>query len=827
MISYVYTGKEFYSALPLETREMTSVIMRNLRLLITCAFILPLSNLYAQSYTHVRGFEPAWVWLDPMPTGEQHALFVRTMNGFMVYDHTPTGSGIYSSDKGQTWSEFEVKDSEDSLLFVNTETIQFLSDTLGYTLVVRDSSYATGSVRMYSVVRSIDGGFHWMKVGALPSNFRNVIWFKMLTPQFGWFETAYHNRANGGYIQSLFISNDSCRSWKLVKRDSLFQPINFVSDFVSFSDSLHGWLYRYTDGHGSWISRTTNAGLSWDTLYSAYGASDTVGFLDLCFIDSLHGWSVHGGAGHYTTNGGQTWQWFGKNDPRFADSMFTFNRVSSSGRCTFISYPQRYNFPSKFNNFMIFASTTNNGLTWRSDSTPLGTYLPDLLWGGFVDDTTAAFLGEGGLFKMTTNSGRTWTQNVSGCPWWGTQLQDVFFLNHHTGFISLFDPPTQSGTWHTYSTHDGGRNWKLRTDLPSRQTAPAWKNHATYENKYVWFADMDSISISSDTGSTFKSYSLPAIPISDDAIETLAFADSVNGWFGTYYGFVYHTTNGGVTWRKQLDGFNCGNDCWRRYTVKQIFPINEHDVVAMNGYFIHTTNGGLKWDTVDIKDLYDDLFDFGQIVFASPTHGFLSYADEIPNLKNIETLDGGRTWHKIDHILRWSLQFLDSLHGASPSARTSDGGFTWTEFIDISKTGFSGGQTTSFWIDSSEAWEVFAGGNPSLVHYGFFHDDTDQVGIAEMGTGISLVHSPSLTSFPNPFSEKTVIDLTQFEVQASARIQSLIVCDALGIIVADLTEQAQQNHRVVFDGALFPSGLYFCRSVVGNQTFVRTLAVTH
>lgn len=773
---------------------MTSVIRRNLRLLITCAFILPLSNLYAQSYAHVRGFEPGWVWLDPQPNCESHSAFAKTAKGFVLYDNSPTKNGIVTSDNGASWSPFEILDSAGHPLMLVANSIQFVSDSLG--IAYSDTLGKYGLTPGFAC-QSTDGGLRWIRIGAFPNVFDHCRSFKMIDANLGWTELeGYQSGPSQPYVHELFMTRDGCKSWHAIRTDTIDQ---YGEEDVSFADSLHGWLLQVRGNlnPGFQLSRTTNGGTTWNIV-----VHDTVTtFLPpIHFIDSLRGTGVYGMTESFTTDAGRTWRPIWNHMYTTSDSMLSISGIDVRGNFAVASYPAA---PNSVNfSFIVFESTPDFGDTWHRDTMHMNSYIPFPTNGIVINDSTAAFIGEGGLLKFTCDHGRTWAGNRNDTAGVIGDLNDVFFLDHHTGFATTYE---SSGPGTLCRTQDGGRHWTKRSDIPiARQRV-----HAQYRDTYVWFADVNNVLFySSNGGETFAASDVPIAGNSDD-VGFISYPDSVSGWIGTRNGYVFHTTNNGLTWGRNYLENNLGS----------LVGLSSMEAWAFTGSIQHTTDGGVTWDSISLAG-YPPVMWYSRLMFLSPQHGVLvNWKDT--TMFGLETTDGGTHWHRLNHFMPWASQFFNTLHGVAFNRRTSDGGVTWSTIVDsklYSDPEYPGG---FFWIDSTEGWETgVATGARGLIHYGAFHDDTTQTVVDER---IVQPGSPTMTNFPNPFTDKTIIDMSQFP----GRVFSITICDALGTVVADLTEQFQKNRRVVFDGALFPSGLYFCRSVVGNQTLVRTLAVTH
>ena len=90
-------------------------------------------------------------------------------------------------------------------------------------------------------------------------------------------------------------------------------------------------------------------------------------------------------------------------------------------------------------------------------------------------------------------------------------------------------------------------------------------------------------------------------------LKAISFCDFLHGWAVGEYGYIYHTTDGGVTWTHQAGRFG-----WDEETGEIIGGNYLFDVVAINpdtawavgidSYVTKTTNGGATWERVTIDD---------------------------------------------------------------------------------------------------------------------------------------------------------------------------------------------------------------------------------
>jgi photosystem II stability/assembly factor-like uncharacterized protein len=220
-----------------------------------------------------------------------------------------------------------------------------------------------------------------------------------------------------------------------------------------------------------------------------------------------------------------------------------------------------------------------------------------------------------------------------------------------------------------------------------------------------------------------------SVPIEDN-LYGASFVDANLGWVVGAFGVIFHTSDGGKTWRPQVS-----------HTTHQLFDVDFPDardgwIVGRSGLILHTGDGGETWSeqksgvekhlfAVDFVDPRHGcaVGDWGAIVttndggeswqprplsrdvilndvdMVSSTEGWI--AGEMGTI--LHTRDGGRTWTRQDSGVQKSLfgvYFADAERGWTVGIdalilHTGDGGRTWsvlngsTEVRGLEQVGFS------------------------------------------------------------------------------------------------------------------------------------------
>jgi photosystem II stability/assembly factor-like uncharacterized protein len=279
--------------------------------------------------------------------------------------------------------------------------------------------------------------------------------------------------------------------WEVIGR---FQASYGLNSIV-FCDSLHGWTAYFADS----LYRTSDGGSSWALVSNTFLFKINA----LAMLDTLTIWGFGNdnqiGYIISSTDGGKIWRkkYEGFGDLLIGGAVLSSQTIIASGV---------WRAPNSPDTGLILCSS-NGGASWKR------TYIPSTQWMGpvqKVDSVTAitSFLPLQ-LLLRTTDAGASWQElNVPGA---GSALT---FLDRNRGI--LHRPPEFMRTW------DGGAHWAVTADLRDSLGNP---------------------------------------PFDDFSSSVLSFPDSLYGWAigGEFYrgGIsegIYHTSDGGYTWKKESEG---------------------------------------------------------------------------------------------------------------------------------------------------------------------------------------------------------------------------------------------------------------------------------
>lgn len=251
----------------------------------------------------------------------------------------------------------------------------------------------------------------------------------------------------------------------------------------------------------------------------------------------------------------------------------------------------------------ILARTTDGGLTWKYKTGVAGkrsrTHSVDLNAVHFTDLQNGVIAAEAGSIFRTVDGGETWKRVPPIGPVYA-QNTDISFVDDQNGWII--------GRQGVRRTEDGGGSWS-RVDEDGNVTGNA-----------IQFLDLNrgwvvgkfgDVRRTDDGGETWEM--VPAAgnlegKSGDDKpnFQGFHFVDEDHGWLAGYrrempaldqfdYGLIYHTSDGGRTWSKQLDQIDILLRDIRFIDPKTGWAVG-YNVKDGTSSVLATTNGGDTWD---------------------------------------------------------------------------------------------------------------------------------------------------------------------------------------------------------------------------------------
>ncbi|MCX6309117.1 MAG: YCF48-related protein [Bacteroidia bacterium] len=205
-------------------------------------------------------------------------------------------------------------------------------------------------------------------------------------------------------------------------------------------------------------------------------------------------------------------------------------------------------------------------------------------------------------------------------------LNQVFFLNKDTGFVSGYD-----GT--LLRTYNGGLSWDAINTLTNGQSQPSPLTTLTFNTPKRGFA----LSTAGDFYTTWDGGGIwKKITTAPHAtLKRLCFANEKIGFALNDQGQVLKTTDGGDNWVLNYTPVGASG-------LHLNFPSADTGYIAnYNGYLAKTTDGGLTWMRVgnDLPSVSNSLY---ALHFTNPSTGYWGC-----NFGLFKTTNGGTTWSLI------------------------------------------------------------------------------------------------------------------------------------------------------------------------------------
>ena len=306
-----------------------------------------------------------------------------------------------------------------------------------------------------------------------------------------------------------------------------FSDTSFTLRDISFLNSQTGFIsgsgnsYPFTDIYAK-IFRTTNAGISWDSLNTRFNCR-IYGLLVTSQESMIaYGERSYGGAKslYVTTNSGLNWI------PSDMTNRSLDLKYFNPGFLLTIS-----------NDNKVYKSSTN-GINWYVFSEfPYNNYFTGVGSFEFTDVSFGLGVGSNGMITKTTNSGLNWTSQFTNnnADWiWG-----VDFVNENTGYAA--------DDFHLLKTTNGGINWN------------SVFAHGLYHLDFIdantgYFGGEDSLFKTTNGGITITQVNYSNAP---GVLNEIQFLNANTGFILGKNNLTWKTTNGGINWNI-LTGYGIG-----------------------------------------------------------------------------------------------------------------------------------------------------------------------------------------------------------------------------------------------------------------------------
>lgn len=275
----------------------------------------------------------------------------------------------------------------------------------------------------------------------------------------------------------------------------------------------------------------------------------------------------------------------------------------------------------------------------------------------------------------TIDGGNVWTTGTVGAP---SQyvISNIWPIDKDTCYVAMFDSLGAGGV--VYKTTDGGTSWgQVGANMFQGTTSFAdvvyfWDaQHGMVMGDPIGAPLKYEIWLTSDYGNTWTQVAPASLPVLANTAEygiTNLF-DAADGriWFGTTYGDVYRSIDGGASWTKSASGFpayipaggtrqDISNMAFSDSLNGILMQVNATQILLRA-----TTDGGLTWSPITATGTVfaGDITAVRGKANAYATSG----SNATFGFGTSFTLDGGLNWYEIDNgVSHTALDFLDTVH---------------------------------------------------------------------------------------------------------------------------------------------------------------------
>lgn len=411
---------------------------------------------------------------------------------------------------------------------------------------------------------------------------------------------------------------------------------------------------------------------------------------------------------------------------------------------------------------------------------------------------------------------------------WEVQKTNVESLIYSLYFLDELNGWADTDSSFYLHTTNGGMNWNIeyfnKDGLLVKQIQ--------FINPEIGYAcgSLGTLLSTKDGGETWTSYPMPF----EIEFWDLSFVNADEGWAvgermgsGDLWGrgMIVHTSNGGLTWEKQLEIETTNRLEYQLFKSIKMKDSKEGWAIASDyfdnfspTYIYKTTDGGNNWirfnspiDGISRKlkiasgdTLWVDGYGIGPMSISyDGGNSWLSSWDKYKYISAISPINGKTGW-----ICAESINSISS----STILFTTDGGSTWSEDIQINE------HITDIQNKGKYVW--ISGTNGTILRKN--HNLTS----VESFEKKSIVDYTLLQNYPNPFNSQTIIS---YVIPKDANVV-VNVYDALGKLISKFELSNQKTGKHLFQwpatntlGNQITSGVYFYQVIVYDQNGIRII----
>lgn len=600
----------------------------------------------------------SWMWMHPRPQGNAlHYVKIFNSNNWIAVGDF--GTFMKTTNAGQNWY---INHNADGFKPDNYSTLYdawFFNMSTGIVCGASSQVWRTtnGGLTFDSIPVALGNAANFMGIHFINSNtgyigcsigdvFKTtdagLSWSRIFTGSNLWIQniSAADNRIYcPGTQSSILTSYDKGETWFV----NVVSSTQYFLNDVKFIDTLRGMVCGI-----NFAAYTSNGGASWQQCNATLASSS---FYSVIY--SRNKWYLTGNPNwiYRSSNNGITWDSLDFHGNQFYSSAYLKLDIRGVNFLT-------------GGNFGLLNSSTNNGLNWNSFNY-LGNraYLLDIWCDNMNGKVIAAGTSEPTPFLVSSNGGNNWIYNSGtgitnqvnslsminsmtgyACGTFGKVLRtndgglnwdsvtsvdrvslvNIDFVSQDTGFVC-----EMSGK--IYRTENGGLNW-----LMIYEPIP----HADYKidmvnSKTGWIAGGNGNCMhTSNGGFNWIEQSVNT----SSSIRDLQIIDQSTGFIAGYGGLLRKTTNGGTNWDTVRTPYNIN------FLSVSFINANTGYVAGYYGNTARTSDGGQSWEIKKSgsNTIYSVFCKGYDSAYIAGTGAMI--------LKQYNSLTGGITWqHEVPH----------------------------------------------------------------------------------------------------------------------------------------------------------------------------------
>ncbi len=381
----------------------------------------------------------------------------------------------------------------------------------------------------------------------------------------------------------------------------------------------------------------------------------------------------------------------------------------------------------------------------------------------------------------TIDGGTTWNNTPTNFNLW-ENINNIFFVNQDTGFVSVRDGSTFAYPVSVYITQDGGITWN---SLLGPFDGGILDFH--FQNSTNWYFHMSS------------------------------------NWFTGPADTIYQTADAGSTWTKT------GNATQVQYNqlINNLIVYKDSVTPNQDNLFYKSTDGGATWNLLLTDNTASAAFMDYQFLNSSDGYVLLYQYDATDNIdsKIYKTTDGGLTWNNYTlptvcsnpqnmHFTSINTGYIvsnNTVQSRSEIFKTTDAGQTWS--IDFSGNAgeyFAEIMLMYSSIGRTGIWEYY--GNLYVL-------GNDVITISTTTSVNETDVTEKVTIFPNPFSTQATLTLSNERKNASLKVY-----DLQGKEVKNINFSGKQ---ITVERENLESGMYFYQIISEEKIISQGKIIIH